>query len=263
VRFTAQRDAALARAALPLALVRAQPESFLPDLPATASDLDPVAVAAAQRRLVASARKAGAITRYTSLVALDANDRFGRDRAAMARTWGASAFFRLPPPPERASGHAFRGFERRVPPDRHAADTPPRRTGQLDREIVENLLERHVKPMARRCYEEALRQQGNLAGAMTVVLELGRGEVQYADVQGSTLQHAGVEACVARAAYGIPVPRVALGDDPEVISVVRYPLELRKRQRNGEVRSRSEDEEPALRELLNSSDPLDGLDERR
>jgi hypothetical protein len=261
VRLAAQRDAALGRAALPLALVRAQPESFLADLSATARE--PAAVAAAQRRLVASARKAGAVTRYSSLVALDAGDRFARDRATMTRTWGASAFFRLPPPPERADGHTFRRFERRVPPDRHAADTPPRRTGQLDREIVERLLERHVKPMARRCYEEALRREPSLAGTMTVVLELGRGEVQHADVLGSTLQHAGVEACVARAAYGIQVPRVALGDDPEIISVVRYPLELRKRQRSGEVRSRSEDEEPALRELLNSSDPLDGLDERR
>ncbi len=263
VRLAAQRDTALGRAALPLALVRAQPESFLADLPAAASEPDAAAVAAAQRRLVASARKAGAVTRYSSLVALDAADRFARDRATMTRTWGASAFFRLPPPPERADGHTFRRFERRVPPDRHAADTPPRRTGQLDREIVERLLERHVKPMARRCYEEALRREPGLAGTMTVVLELGRGEVQHADVLGSTLQHAGVEACVARAAYGIQVPRVALGDDPEIISVVRYPLELRKRQRSGEVRSRSEDEEPAMRELLNSSDPLDGLDQRR
>lgn len=263
VRLAAQRDAALARAALPLAMVRAQPESFLPDLPAAAGEHDPAAVAAARRRLVASARKAGAVTRYTSLVALDSGDRFARDRATMARTWGASAFFRLPPPPERTSAHAFRRFERRVPPDRHAADTPPRRTGQLDREIVERLLERHVKPMARSCYEEALRRQPGLAGTMTVVLELGRGEVQHADVQGSTLQHAGVEACVARAAYGIQVPRVALGDDPEIISVVRYPLELRKRQKGGEVRFRSEDEEPALRRLLDSRDPLDGLDERR
>jgi hypothetical protein len=263
VRLAAQRDTALGRAALPLALVRAQPESFLADLPATAREPDVAAVAAAQRRLVASARKAGAVTRYTSLVALDASDRFARDRATMTRTWGASAFFRLPPPPERPGGHTFRRFERRVPPDRHAADTPSRRTGQLDREIVERLLERHVKPMAKRCYEDALRREPGLAGTMTVVLELGRGEVQHADVLGSTLQHAGVEACVARAAYGIQVPRVALGDDPEIISVVRYPLELRKRQRSGEVRFRSEDEEPALRELLNSSDPLDGLDERR
>jgi hypothetical protein len=265
VRLAAQRDAALGRAALPLAMGRAQLESFLPDGPITTGSGEPDAatMSAAQRRLVASVRKAGTVTRYTSLVALDATDRFARDRVNMARTWGASAFFRLPPPPERTSEHAFRRFERRVPPDRHAADTPPRRTGQLDREIVQRLLENHVKPMARSCYEEALRREPGLAGTMTVVLELGRGEVQFADVQGSTLQHAGVEACVARAAYAIPVPRVALGDDPEIISVVRYPLELRKRQKSGEVRFRSEDEEPALRELLNSSDPLDGLDKRR
>lgn len=265
VRLAAQRDAALGRAALPLAMGRAQLESFLPDgaFATGSGNPDGATMSAAQRRLVASVRKAGTVTRHTSLVALDAADRFARDRASMARTWGASVFFRLPPPPERSGEHAFRRFERRVPPDRHAADTPPRRTGQLDREIVQRLLESHVKPMARSCYEEALRREPGLAGTMTVVLELGRGEVQFADVQGSTLQHAGVEACVARAAYAIPVPRVALGDDPEVISVVRYPLELRKRQKSGEVRSRSEDEEPALRELLNSSDPLDGLDQRR
>jgi hypothetical protein len=59
------------------------------------------------------------------------------------------------------------------------------------------------------------------------------------------------------------VPRVALGDDPEIISVVRYPLELRKRRSGDAVRARSPEEEPALRELLDSRDPLDGLDQRQ
>jgi hypothetical protein len=270
VRLQAQRDAALGRVALPLAMVRAQKEDFVaaPVEPAREPGATPGATAAAaaaagQRRLVAMARRAGAVTRDSSLVLLDAGDRFARDRLTMTRTWGASTFFRLPPPPERSEEHVFRRFERRVPPDRHAADTPPRRTGQLDRQIVERLLERHVKPMATACYEDALRRAPALAGTMTVVLELARGEVQHAEVQRSTLQNAGVEACVARAAYSIQVPRVALGDDPEIISVVRYPLELRKRQRSGEVRARSADEEPALRELLDSNDPLDGLDQRQ
>jgi hypothetical protein len=264
-RLVAQRDAALGRAALPLAMVRAQREDFLTERPARERDAGPAAdaVAASERRLVAMARLAGVVTRYSSLVLLDAADRFARDRLSMTRTWGASAFFRLPPPPERTGEHAFRGFERRVPPDRHAADTPSRRTGELDRQIVSRLLDQHVKPMATRCYEGALRQAPDLAGTMTVVLELARGEVQHAEVQRSTLQNAGVEACVARAAYSIQVPRVALGDDPEIISVVRYPLELRKRRGGDAVRARSPEEEPALRELLDSNDPLDGLDQRR
>ena len=208
-------------------------------------------------------RRAGVVTRHSSLVLLDGADRFARDRLAMARTWGAGTFFRLPPPPERAAAHGFRRFERRVPPDRHAADTPSRRTGQIDAQIVARLLDRDVKPMATRCYQDALRRAPDLAGAMTVVLELARGEVQHAEVQRSTLQNAGVEACVARAAYSIQVPRVALGDDPETISVVRYPLELRQRPRGDAVRARSPDEEPALREILDSNAPLDGLDQRQ
>ncbi len=274
-RLVAQRDAAMGRVALPLAMVRAQQEDFLGERspergsdPGTArgsapgGSREPDAVAAAQRRLVAMARRAGAVTRHSSLVLLDAADRFARDRLSMTRTWGASTFFRLPPPPERTAEHTFRRFERRVPPDRHAADTPSRRTGEIDAQIVKRLLESHVKPMATTCYENALRLAPDLAGTMTVVLELARGEVQHAEVQRSTLQNAGVEACVARAAYSIQVPRVALGDDPEIISVVRYPLELRKRQRGDAVRARSADEEPALRELLDSKTPLDGLDQR-
>ena len=266
-RVVAQRDAAMGRVALPLAMVRAQQEDFLTERasagPEAAREPDTSAAAAARRRLVAMARRAGTVTRASSLVLLDAGDRFARDRLSMTRTWGASTFFRLPPPPERAAEHAFRRFERRVPPDRHAADTPSRRTGEIDAQIVRRLLENHVKPMATRCYEDALRQAPDLAGTMTVVLELARGEVQHAEVQRSTLQNAGVEACVARAAYSIQVPRVALGDDPEIISVVRYPLELRKRQRGDAVRARSADEEPALRELLGGDAPLDGLDPRQ
>jgi hypothetical protein len=263
-RLVAMRDAALGRVALPLAMVRAQQEDFLAEpSSAEAAARDPDTAATARRRLVAMARRAGAVTRSSSLVLLDAGDRFARDRLSMTHTWGPSTFFRLPPPPERAAEHAFRRFERRVPPDRHAADTPSRRTGEIDAEIVQRLLDSHVKPMATRCYEDALRRAPALAGTMTVVLELARGEVQHAEVQRSTLQNAGVEACVARAAYSIQVPRVALGDDPEIISVVRYPLELRERQRGDAVRARSGDEEPALRELLGGDAPLDGLDPRQ
>jgi hypothetical protein len=264
-RVVAQRDAAMGRFALPLAMVRAQQEDFLTERAGTGPDAarEPDTAAAARRRLVAMARRAGTVTRASSLVLLDAGDRFARDRLSMTRTWGASTFFRLPPPPERAAEHAFRRFERRVPPDRHAADTPSRRTGEIDAQIVRRLLDNHVKPMATRCYEDALRRAPELAGNMTVVLELARGEVQHAEVQRSTLQNAGVEACVAAAAYSIQVPRVALGDDPEIISVVRYPLELRKRQRGDAVRARSADEEPALRELLGGDAPLDGLDQRQ
>lgn len=267
MRLTARRDAALERAALPLALVRAQREDFLaeaPDLDRGLDRPDPAASSAARRRLVAAARRAGVVTRDSSLVALDARDRFAQGRLALLRTGGPSAFFRLPPPPERRPDHELRGFERRVRPGTHAVDTPSRRTGQLDRQIVKRLLDQYVKPMARACYEDALRRDPALAGSLTVVLELARGEVQHAEVRRSSFRGTGVEACVARAAYRIQVPRVALGDDPETISVVRYPLELRKRRRGGEVRSGPTDRDrDALRELLDSKDPLDGLDERR
>ncbi|ACY18436.1 VWA domain-containing protein [Haliangium ochraceum] len=261
LRIGSRRDEALARACAPLALVRPLAE----DSPVWSADAEGAARATeeSRRRLVAAARQAGVVTRVSSLVAVDGRDRFARDRLNMTRNWGPSAFLRMPPPAER-DGYVHRAFKRRVVPDVHAVDTPPRRTGQLDRHILERLLARHVKPLARACYQDALRRDPKLAGSMLVALELARGEVQLAEIERSTFPQSKLEACVIDAAYRIPVPRVALGDDPETIHVVRYPLELRRRNRSIEVHSDdSAEESRKIREILNSHDPLDGLEERR
>ena len=259
VAVEARADRGLRQHAAALALARAIPEDLVP---ARDDISNPTARerGAARRSLVRVAPRVGVVTPHSSLVALSQRDRFSRDRLAMIRTWGASAFARLPPPPERGDDHAFAPFRRRVRPDRHAADTPARRTGTLDRGIVSRLLEAHVKPRARICYQDALRREPTLAGSMTIVLELARGEVQRAQVQESTFPGQEMEACVVRAAYDIQVPRVALGDDPESVSVVRYPLGFHKRARSAEIRA-LEQRDPAIRQLLNSDDPLEGLDE--
>ncbi|WP_428265978.1 VIT domain-containing protein [Haliangium sp.] len=268
IAVTARRDPGLARLAPALALARAHGLDLASDdqraaVRAAAGD-DPDdpgsdaarAEAAVRRALVEAARRAGVVGRHSSLVALDSRDRFARDRLHMIKSWGPSAFSRLPPPPER--GHALAAFERRVPPSAHAVDAQPRRTGQLDRDIVARLLDHHLAPRARACYETLLRRSPDLAGSLTVVVELGRGEAQYATVEGSTFPAGGMEACVVRAAYDIQVPRVALGDDPEVTSLVRWPLDFRRRAGRGEVVDGSHG--PTKQRPLDTRTPLDGID---
>jgi hypothetical protein len=253
VRIAALRDdGLLAAAALPLALVRAELDGIA---------LDPDAADPAAASLTARARRTPAVTSFTSLVALLARDRFARDRLAMMRKWDAATFFRLPPPPELDPGHAFAPFVGDPLPTAGPGGAPAggaRRTGELDRDTIGRLIERHVVPAAKACYDRALRQQPALTGSLVVVLEIARGEIQLAHAVDSTLAGAGLEACVTDAAYAIPVPRVALGDDPETIGLARYPLVFRVRGDRGAVEQGPDYD---LGEIeIDLDDPLGGLD---
>ena len=268
LRLPARRDAALGREGLALALAGVRPDDLLADpLPAGRSPADEGRVPSAEsldqarRLLVATARRAPAVTPYSTLVALDAGDRFARDRLALARAWGAAVFFRLPPPPEREPGYALPAFAWRALPETDTGTRRHRPTGQLDRGIIARLLKRHLAPRARACYEDALRRDPALAGSLTVVLEMARGEVQHAEVVRSTFPATGMEACVARAAYAIQVPRVTLGDDTEIVGVARYPLTFRKSRKGGEVRvAEPEQATPSLRDLADGDVLLEAED---
>lgn len=266
---------------LALALASAREDDFLrdgslsddaqedPDALQTPGD---AALEAARRLLVSTARRVSVVTPYSALVALDARDRFARERLALSRTWGPSAFFRLPPPPERMLDDAIDGFDWHVRPEsRTGGGRGLRRTGELDRDIIAQLLDRHLIPGARACYEDALRHNpkiGDMHPGLTVIMELARGEVQLARVVRSTFpdtgSDTGMEACVTRAAYTIRVPRVALGDDPETIGVVRYPLRFRRSRGGSEVRSDGSAPSlptlPTLPDALEGRGPLDGIE---
>lgn len=263
VSLTAARQPVLARAALPLWLATASPVDFIApaarpaghdhDLADDLDRYDGETATEARRGMLVAARAANAVTAHTSLVALDPRGVLGRDRIAFADKYGA-LFFRMPPPPERAPDHAFRPHEH-IPAG--AAPTATRaHTGELDQDIVIRLLRTFVLPKAYACYTQELRRDRKLHGTMHVVVEIARGEVQAARIEKSTLKGAAIDACVIDAAYSIQVPRVALGADPETISIARYPITFRVVNARGEViygAPRGDDDE------IDADDPLGGI----
>lgn len=259
--FVGKRDGNFKRVGGPLGLLQMVPVDFIavdarqPDN--GADSYDATTMANARRRLIAAAGKYSTVTEHSSLVALARKDGFARDRLAMLKKWGAGAYMRLPPPAERESDHALRSFEERVG-DERLGGRQRRRTGELDRDIIKRLLSNHVLPKARGCYETALRRHAGLQGALIVVVEVVRGEVQYATVERSTFGKSKIPACVAAAAYSMQVPRVALGDDPETVGVVRYPLTFKPSKRGGAVEAGAY-REPEIDPLLLDTDPLGGL----
>jgi len=229
---------------LALAVARSAPGDFLqidadPDDPDVGSfGYDEASREEARRLFVATARRASTVSEGSALVALDSRDALAKDRLALVEKWGPGMYFRFPPPDERTTYHQFRPFEekRDLPGPRTGASIAAiRRTGTLDEAIVKRLIETHVLPKAKACYNRALRQDNRLRGALTLVVEIARGEVQHVEITGSTFTGANIEACVAEAAYGIRVPRVALGDDPETVGVAHYPLRFNLKQKKGHV----------------------------
>jgi len=115
-------------------------------------------------------------------------------------------------------------------------------------------MKHYVVPRARACYDRALRRDPDLTGAVTIELEMVRGEVQDARISRTTISDAILTECLLDAAFATPVPQVALGDTSEVVVVARYPLRLRRIQKRPEV-SPGVDSRPS-----DPDDPLGGID---
>ena len=142
------------KSALALALINRPAGELLP-APAGAA-ADESEAENAERAPLDAAIRAGVATDASSLVVLDTRDAFARDRLAFARKWGALQYRRHPPPAERAVGEEAAPsvrpiLGRRVP-------LAVRRTGELDRGIIQRLMKHHVVPRARACYDRALRR---------------------------------------------------------------------------------------------------------
>lgn len=260
VTFKGKRLSHFAKRGAPLALVGMVPADFVPKDARIGSDdggsYDEDTLVEARRSLIKAAQKLSTVTRHSALVALATQDRFARDRLAMVQKWGAAAYMRLPPVTERDSGDELPTYE-----DRDGDDDPdradPRRTGEIDRGIIKRLLENHVIPKARGCYKSALRKNTSLKGALVVVVEVARGEVQYAGTKRSTFANTTIDQCVVEAAYSMQIPRVALGDDPETVGVANYPLSF-KPGNGGRVEAGTYSA-PEIDELVLDGDPLGGL----
>lgn len=259
--FTGKRESSFGRVGAALALVSMAPADFVPEDARIGSDdggsYDDDTLAEARRELVRAAQKHSTVTRHSALVALDSQDRFARDRLAMVQKWGAAAYLRLPPATERHSGEELRLYADRDG-DHDPDSDDSRRTGQLDGDILKRLLKNHVIPKARSCYEKSLRRNSNLKGALVVVIEVARGEVQYAGTERSTFSNPVIDKCIADAAYSMQIPRVALGDDPETIGVAKYPLSFKPGKRGGYIEAGTYSA-PEIDELVLDTDPLGGL----
>jgi hypothetical protein len=170
-------------------------------------------------------------------------------------------YFRVPPQPERAHDYGFRALSTE-PASPHSYYEEPEygETGELDSAIIKRLITTYVVPKAKICYEKALRKKSGLSGSLTVVVEIARGEVQFATVDRSTFPGSKLEACVTDAGYSIQVPRVALGDDEESIGVARYPLTFR--QTNGKTDIETGADDDGKVPPIDVNDPLGGLPNR-
>ncbi|MCG8416822.1 MAG: AgmX/PglI C-terminal domain-containing protein [Proteobacteria bacterium] len=262
-KIAAKRDSGLRRAGLALALAAATEDDFLEpgELDATdsQSDSDKQIIEEARRGLIRAASQASTVTRYSSMIGLDATDRYARDRLQGVKKWGPFAFSRLPPP-QRKPNYQLRQFAESHDDDEELGRNSGRRTGELDRNIIERLISTYVVPKAEVCYENELRKNPNLRGSLTVVIEIARGEVQEASVAKSTFASGSIEGCIETAAYTIQVPRVALGDDPETIGVARYPMSFRRRDGRGEVQLGVPGQK-SVADPTRVSDPLGGLED--
>jgi hypothetical protein len=92
----------------------------------------------------------------------------------------------------------------------------------IDHMILDNLFKLELQPKAYVCYQKALGTNNKLGGQVIFHLELGRGEVTHASVEG--LSDPAFDACLLDAAYAIapPMPDPSYNLDDRTLA--NYPL---------------------------------------
>lgn len=95
--------------------------------------------------------------------------------------------------------------------------------GFLDEKIFRRYLGTRVFPRARACYNKALARNQVLGGRVVFEMEVGKGEVMYAnvDVAGLNERDASLEGCLLEAAWALDIPAGRLDDQ---IYRLRYPV---------------------------------------
>lgn len=127
-------------------------------------------------------------------------------------------------------------------------------TGQLDSAIVHRQLRTRVLPRARACYNRALTRNQILSGEASLVMEMGKGEVMMAGVEGVELNFDDPKLvdCLEAAAWSMDVPAGNL--DAQVYEV-RYPLVFTAPE-GGKAPQFGEQSDPMFQRLLDSADAL-------
>jgi hypothetical protein len=115
-----------------------------------------------------------------------------------------------------------------------AAATEPPVRGSMDRLVMRNVLSLAYMPRARACYLDrtgATPAERDLAGRVRLAIDVARGEVERANIQSSTLNHADIERCLREGAFAIEVPRAVRSDAPvtAILNLVFRPRTTEKR----------------------------------
>jgi len=107
-------------------------------------------------------------------------------------------------------------------PEVHVAQSRAIGPSALDKQLLDTLLRLQLQPAAYVCFQKALGQHPKLGGLVGFHLEISRGEVTRASVDG--LGEPSFDACLVDAAYRIvpPMPDPAYNTDDR--SLVSYPL---------------------------------------
>jgi hypothetical protein len=92
----------------------------------------------------------------------------------------------------------------------------------IDHDILDNLFKLELQPKAYVCYQKAIARNNALAGTVVFHLELGRGEVTRATVDG--LHDAAFDACLLDAAYAIAPPMPDPSYNLDDRTVANYPV---------------------------------------
>jgi hypothetical protein len=212
----------------------------------------------AARAMIKSASLLGVVTQESAAVLVDRKDGFAADRVKMAAKWGPHLYRRVRPEPEIRNA-SFRPFRANIV----GGGPSSMPTGVLSRDLVKRLIQQHVVPHARRCYNRLIRKSRDASGELTLHLEMARGEVHYAEIDDSSIGLDPLHDCILDAAYAIPVPTVRLGASAEQISVARYPLRFRFKEGEGASRKAVVESGPSgpARKRFDPDDPLSGLPE--
>jgi hypothetical protein len=113
--------------------------------------------------------------------------------------------------------------------------------GQMDRQVVRNVLSLAFLPRARACYlRRPVRNDTDmyLRGRVRLELHLERGEMREARVLASTLGRPDIEACVREAAFQVEIPRPLHRDAP-VVAILNLLFQPQTDKTGDEPRSKA------------------------
>lgn len=162
-------------------------------------------------------RRAGLVSDDNSLVVVDRGAPFAAERRKLAVAGGP--FTRIAPAGEVSAARNARPPQVRI--------GVAMRRGDLDKQLIRSMLNTGLVPRARACFQPLLITPKASEGTIYLDLELSRGEVTRARAVPPSAFSLDIQRCVVEAAYQMQVPRVQPIEEPDVVTVVHYPLSFR------------------------------------